>query len=322
MTLLHRRRAFTLVELLVVIAIISVLIGMLLPAVQKVREAAARTQCENNFKQWGLAMSMYNDTMNALPPGANHSPRCTWVPFLWPYIEQTALATLYGNPLTQQFYQPNAIIQSTLNGACAQQVKIYSCPSDRPGAYTKADAYWRCRGNYAVNFGPITLPSSTNLVGPFGYQNNGGNLNDVPSKPPNPPNPQVGPLVTAIQRIRDGSSNTLLMSEIIMAPSDTDADGYGDFFNDDDNGQGGRFMTINTPNTGTDNMAACINDNPQYVQCNTNTPYQLTARSYHVSGVNTLFGDGSVHFISNAVNQSVWQALGSANGGEPNTNNY
>ncbi|HWG42094.1 MAG TPA: DUF1559 domain-containing protein [Gemmataceae bacterium] len=300
------RRGFTLIELLVVIAIIAILIGLLLPAVQKVREAASRAQCTNNFKQWGLAMHMHNDTMGALPPGANSTFRHTWVVHLWPYIEQQNLANLYGNPNTQQFYTSPRINQNAFTGVCAMQVKMYYCPSDRPNAYWTGDAYYRCRGNYAVNWGPTTYPSSTNLTGPFGYQNN------------NPSLPQQ----TSIQTIPDGTSNTLLMSEIIVAMADNSFDGQGDFLNDDTGGQGGRFMTFNQPNSGTDQMAYWTNTNPRFTPCTTSSPYQMAARSKHTGGVNALYCDGSVHFVPNSVALQVWQALGSTNGGEPISSSY
>ena len=119
-----RRIGFTLLELLVVIAIIAVLLGLLLPAVQKVRESASRTRCSNNLKQIGLAMHNYHDAARCLPP-SRQDPGGTWMIFLLPFVEQTALSSAW--QANQSFYnQPPAARETP--------VPLYFCPSRRaPG---------------------------------------------------------------------------------------------------------------------------------------------------------------------------------------------
>ena len=126
-----RVKGFTLIELLVVIAIIAILIALLVPAVQKVRSAAAVLQCKNNLHQWAIAMHNYHDVKKELPFGSNSNPRQTYVMYLWPYIDQQPLASEnnYANP----FYEPPATIDNSMSGLCGQVLALYYCPSDNEG---------------------------------------------------------------------------------------------------------------------------------------------------------------------------------------------
>ena len=307
------RRGFTLIELLVVIAIIAILIGLLLPAVQKVREAAARMKCQNNLKQWGLSMHSYHDVTGKLVYGSKlpvgTTNRQSWAPPLWPYIEQTALFSIYR--LDIGFYLPPNTITSTFDGAVGKPVSTYYCPSDRSPATATGDVYWRVRGSYAVNWGPVpfqTIPTTVVPVGnsPFGFTD--GFSRTLPRE-------------STLVGMTDGTSNTLLMAEKIMHPQDNVFDHRGDFLNDD--GGGGMFMTLDTPNSGIDAMKF-----PQYciaapfLPCTTATgsgnryAMRQSARSRHTGGVNACLGDGSVRFFRDSIPLATWQALSTMDGGE------
>ena len=295
------RIGFTLIELLVVIAIIAILIGLLLPAVQKVREAASRAKCANNLKQWGLAIHNYAEAFGQFPIGHNSSPRHTWVPHLWPFIEQGDTLNLYGDPNVQQFYLPNATIYNTMNGACGVKVKQYYCPSDYGSNLDDpTQTYDRCRGNYVVNWGPNGIYVAPTLPGPFG--DSGGN----------PATPQV----TAFTDITDGTSNTLMMSECLMALSHDDDDWRGDIQND----QGEYcFSTLITPNSSAPDLidGGWFQPSPQMgPAAAAGTDQYYGARSRHINGVNVSLCDGSVRLVTNSISLKTWMAAGSMSGSE------
>jgi prepilin-type N-terminal cleavage/methylation domain-containing protein len=181
------RLAFTLIELLVVIAIIAILIGLLLPAVQKVREAAARSKCSNNLKQIVLASHMYQDTYQKLPAGwvtsapngsTAPSPGWSWATLILPFIEQSALY----NQINPDVSTPGG---ATVTALTQTSIKTYRCPSDTvPDLNTQFQSFGS--NNYVCN---------REVMGPG--RTDGSNT----------------PNALSVQTISDGSSNTILFGE-------------------------------------------------------------------------------------------------------------
>lgn len=308
-----RRRGFTLIELLVAIAIIAVLIGLIIPAVQRVREAASRAHCASNLRQWSLAMHCHHDAHGKLPVGAGANPRRVWIASLWAYVEQQAIAAGYDYRIDHNAW-PNtqtAVVDGqvtgTLNGIYATRIALYYCPSDRPGAMQQApgDVYWRPKPSYHVNWGHYLQPDASQhgALAPFGYGDHADRRRPYQSR---------------FDDFTDGTSNTLLISEMIVSPNDSDRD-HRDGLNDDDPCP--YFTTALFPNhPGPDVLWAgfCVSTPaaPCFEQPNAGEPKGKAARSRHPGGVNVANGDGSVGFVNNDINGGVWAARGTMNGAE------
>jgi prepilin-type N-terminal cleavage/methylation domain-containing protein len=340
MRLSLRRSGFTLIELLVVIAIIAVLIGLLLPAVQKVREAAARTKCLNNLKQIGLALHNYHDANNKFPPAgiypANASSGDAWSHFtrILPYIEQA-------NTYNQVDFTLAANVQDAVT---RQRIPIFVCPSEVNDVMKAATS---TTGPGAINRWPSSYAAS---VGTWMAWNpltgQGGDGAITYTSQPNGGVPVTG--------ISDGSSNTIAYSEVkaytwnlktntalaattpIPAPTAAAVLALGGTLGSTPSGHTSwteaqtfhnGFTYVLPPNT-----PVMYNNNGTMVdvdQLSSNegnatriTFDAVTSRSYHSGVVSSLFCDGSVKSISNSIDPLTWRALGSRNGGEVLSGNY
>jgi prepilin-type N-terminal cleavage/methylation domain-containing protein/prepilin-type processing-associated H-X9-DG protein len=300
-----RRQGFTLVELLVVIAIIGILIALLLPAVQAARESGRRTQCINQLKQWGLAMHLYHDARKELPVGSRDNPRQTWVMYLWAYIEEHPLDSQ--SEIEEHFYLPPNSIGNSLEGLTGQYVSLYYCPSDE-GSDQTVGLRQRRRGNYVVNWGNTA------------YGETGRGRGALPGIAPfsHTMGRRSTPRITKLSDISDGTSSTLLMSEVLKAWSPQDNDWRGDIQNDDGVF---RFHTRLTPNTSAPDIIENgwfqpTGDPAMPAVAGASSAQVAAARSRHPGGVNISFCDASARFMTDSVPPIVWQALGTMNGEE------
>jgi prepilin-type N-terminal cleavage/methylation domain-containing protein/prepilin-type processing-associated H-X9-DG protein len=326
-----RPSAFALIELLVVIAIIGILVGLLLPAVQQVREAAARTQCANNLRQIGTALHYYHDANHCFPPGyadGNTDPNSTpdndvgpgwgWAAFLLPYLDQ-------GNVHTQINFQTP--VGSGVNAAVSQlPLAIYQCPSDpfqqaipvydstfsTPIATVAHANYVGCNGWLECFSGaggnPQAGSGADGLVGGFGQAGVGVFYRNSR---------------TRIASVIDGLSTTIFVGERSSdhAPSTWTGAVPG--------GRCPAWMATQPPSPYALPPGPAF-DNADFgealvlAHCNAthlpNADFPIfdpdVFYSMHSGGANFLFGDGSVHFLTSTIDPFTYQALSTIAGGE------
>ncbi len=344
------RTAFTLIELLVVIAIIAILIGLLLPAVQKVREAAARTQCQNNIKQLALAMQNYHDANQFFPaanydkvvvPGNPTGAKHSWRAFTLPYIEQGNVSNLYDYTKSWFDTTTNSGGKSNLSVASVQ-VKTFQCPSVPQRAATTTSLW---------NGGPPSPITFTDVAATTDYDTLNGVKSFVYASLYNLPaggkcatgkcsefdalsrGAMYKNQTTKILEIQDGTSNTLMVAEcgarplVYVGKTQVTATPYPGGSDPVPNNQGISYTDSEGPfSVDGSNKAGALwpkdsNNNPdlvaQYPIAFNGTNYN-EAYAFHTGGMNVGFCDGHVAFVRDSISLKTFAAIVSRSGGEVN----
>jgi prepilin-type N-terminal cleavage/methylation domain-containing protein/prepilin-type processing-associated H-X9-DG protein len=309
------RRAYTLIELLVVIAIIAVLIGLLLPAVQKVREAANRSKCQNNLKQLGLALHGYHDLNHRLPAGSSWYSNGAvgpgpsrvwgysrgWVVWLLPHLEQDNHYRRIDFAKAQIDDMLNASGVSNLS-VIRINLPLVQCPSDPDVLTARTDradgaaGLLIAVGSYAGNVGDHRNVGGTGWRFPDGNYYDFGNGSDRAEKLRGVISREG--YAAAFAEVADGLSNTFAVGEVIPVYCAWEDWGTQSF-----------ATTAFPPNWRNRDFQSGQLSITDSTNC-------LTFRSLHPGGVHFLFCDGSVHFLSDGVEFATYQALSSRAGGE------
>lgn len=341
------RLGFTLIELLVVIAIIAILIALLVPAVQKVRESAARIQCANNMKQLALACHNYHDVSKKLPPAVLMKPGVNvvlgsdnfgpnWVVHILPFVEQGSLWTPAVEASLKNYMTTGDAGWRVIGGT---RLTVMLCPSDANGhglSYkgttpVPPGVAWTtwARGNYGCNAGGIHQPSPPSGTDGLAWRSTRDGASPVYGSNasfggPVPNGTRLGgPMcinwginLGRLSGAEDGTSYTVLLNELRTGGHLSPGDPRGIWAI----GMPGASVTCGSsswdciePNDNASNADDCqgaINDPAGGMGAWQPCPYQQAqARSKHMGGVNVAFCDGTVRFIVNRLNQAVWWGM-------------